>query len=412
MNEDQALTTSLPKYDLATYHCRREFTHGGVAIFIQRNIAYKPIKGLQPFIKDRVCECAGISVHLNSVSYAILVFYRPPCADFNVFFNLFNHILCYVLQNFKFVILCGDLNVDWLTSSKNKEIISDIFESFDLKYILPTESTRDHNNSKSAIDYIVTNIPSSHAGNIDINISDHKLQFFQFETTHETSLVHEKPVYVYRRFFSDNNLSNLNVFLSTTDMSEVFTSNDVDAAWSTFWQNFIYCMDKACPLTKTKVSYKSNNSWVDEDIISESNAIKNLYWLTKTLNDPNSLETYKEAKKVYLNKLQLRKREYYQKRISEASNTPQEIWNIINLNTGRTKYRNSSFGIRVDGVLATYALVGLQPFWFHLGNVLLHAAASSLFARTCLRVADLRPHFAALAGLLFAVHPVHTEAVS
>nr|CAH7751738.1 unnamed protein product [Callosobruchus chinensis] len=61
---------------------------------------------------------------------------------------------------------------------------------------------------------------------------------------------------------------------------------------------------------------------------------------------------------------------------------------------------------------ATYALAGLQPFWFHLGNVLLHAAASSLFARTCLRVADFRPHFAALAGLLFAVHPVHTEAVT
>nr|CAI5838854.1 unnamed protein product [Callosobruchus analis] len=172
-----------------------------------------------------------------------------------------------------------------------------------------------------------------------------------FETTQDTSLVHEKLVYVYRRFFSDNNLSNLKVFLSTTDMSEVFTSNDVDAAWSTFWQNFIYCMDRACPFTKTKVSYKSNNSWVDEDIISESNTIKNLYWLTKTLNHPNILETYKEAKKVYLNKLQLRKREYYQKRISEASSTPQEIWNIINLNTGRTKYRNSSFGIRVDGVL-------------------------------------------------------------
>ena len=55
---------------------------------------------------------------------------------------------------------------------------------------------------------------------------------------------------------------------------------------------------------------------------------------------------------------------------------------------------------------------GLQPLWFHACNVLLHAAASLLFTRVCLAIAGLQPNFAGAAGVLFAAHPIHTEAVS
>jgi len=50
--------------------------------------------------------------------------------------------------------------------------------------------------------------------------------------------------------------------------------------------------------------------------------------------------------------------------------------------------------------------------WYHATNVALHAAACILVTRVSLVVAALRPGFAAIAGLLFAAHPVHTEAVS
>ncbi|XP_056640084.1 protein O-mannosyl-transferase TMTC1-like [Diorhabda sublineata] len=61
---------------------------------------------------------------------------------------------------------------------------------------------------------------------------------------------------------------------------------------------------------------------------------------------------------------------------------------------------------------ANYLIFGLKPAWFHLTNILLHSAACSLFTRVCLCVAGLRPPFAAIAGLLFATHPIHTEAVT
>jgi len=53
---------------------------------------------------------------------------------------------------------------------------------------------------------------------------------------------------------------------------------------------------------------------------------------------------------------------------------------------------------------------GGRPFGFHLTNVLLHAAVTALLALLLLR---FFPWWAALAGgVVFAVHPVHTEAVA
>lgn len=58
-----------------------------------------------------------------------------------------------------------------------------------------------------------------------------------------------------------------------------------------------------------------------------------------------------------------------------------------------------------------HALGGLSPLGFHLGNVLLHALASGLVVALALQL-GLPLAGAAVAGLLFAVHPVHAEVVA
>jgi len=60
-----------------------------------------------------------------------------------------------------------------------------------------------------------------------------------------------------------------------------------------------------------------------------------------------------------------------------------------------------------------YLVSQLDPFAYHLTNVLLHAAVTGLYVLTVRKaVADCRSEVALMSGLLFAVHPVHTEAVS
>ena len=58
-----------------------------------------------------------------------------------------------------------------------------------------------------------------------------------------------------------------------------------------------------------------------------------------------------------------------------------------------------------------YMLHELQPLGYHLVNVLLHSAVCYLYVLLCGVVfSEVWP--ALIAGLLFAVHPIHTEAVA
>nr|XP_006817999.1 PREDICTED: transmembrane and TPR repeat-containing protein 1-like [Saccoglossus kowalevskii] len=59
-----------------------------------------------------------------------------------------------------------------------------------------------------------------------------------------------------------------------------------------------------------------------------------------------------------------------------------------------------------------YYLSGLDPYSYHIVNVVLHTLVSVLFLHLCHTIVflDIKPAF--VAALLFATHPVHTEAVT
>lgn len=57
-----------------------------------------------------------------------------------------------------------------------------------------------------------------------------------------------------------------------------------------------------------------------------------------------------------------------------------------------------------------YLLTELSPASYHLFNVVLHVAVCVLFLRFCRLLMDRTTSL--VATLLFAVHPIHTEAVS
>lgn len=56
---------------------------------------------------------------------------------------------------------------------------------------------------------------------------------------------------------------------------------------------------------------------------------------------------------------------------------------------------------------------GIYPFGFHLVNILLHGIVSALVVPVTNKLyGGYAPRMALLTSLLFAVHPIHTEAVS
>ena len=76
--------------------------------------------------------------------------------------------------------------------------------------------------------------------------------------------------------------------------------------------------------------------------------------------------------------------------------------------------QTGSGGLYRPAVILSYgldwSLSGGNPTWFHAVNILLHGAATALVV--ALALAWLTPPGALAAGLLFAVHPLHVEAVA
>lgn len=82
-------------------------------------------------------------------------------------------------------------------------------------------------------------------------------------------------------------------------------------------------------------------------------------------------------------------------------------WGLGDKPSDRSLYRP----LTIASYAINYALHGLNPVGYHIVNVLLHALVSVLLFRLVRRLFGSEP-VALMAGVLFAVHPIHTEAVA
>ncbi len=90
---------------------------------------------------------------------------------------------------------------------------------------------------------------------------------------------------------------------------------------------------------------------------------------------------------------------------------------VINDNVHNIKnYFSNNFSVKV-GILADvehlfiWSIFGANPFYFHLFNVLVHLCCVILFFILC-NILFGKRELSFLTSLIFAVHPIHTEAVS
>jgi hypothetical protein len=92
------------------------------------------------------------------------------------------------------------------------------------------------------------------------------------------------------------------------------------------------------------------------------------------------------------------------------------VWTVLLPPRGIPQYSPDYYRpITTASFLVDRAVGGEAPFAFHLSVVLAHAVTSALVCLFALRLfgpAGIAAAAALFAGLLFAVHPIHTESVS
>jgi exonuclease III len=138
---------------LGASYCRHSRTHGGVGIFVHNSLSYSTIN-LNKVCDDHDFEACAIKLIISTNIYYILCIYRPPAGNFTTFLLHLESVLTQLYSNSLNLIICGDINVNYLQDSTNKSLLNSLLASFNVHSAV-SFPTRISKNSSTAIDNIL-----------------------------------------------------------------------------------------------------------------------------------------------------------------------------------------------------------------------------------------------------------------
>lgn len=334
----------VPNFKFASYFARSNCTHGGSLICVRSksNLNFNEISTFKKLSVECHIEMCGISVKLEeNDKVVIFCVYRPPNGDLKIFFSRLTSALNFVTKNkYRYTILCGDLNINLLDRCLHTKLLCDIFESFQLN-VTTNEPTRVVQNvnghtSSSALDYLVTNLPSSNykVQVYDALLADHLAHLFSFSVSLENK---REKVFGLKRIINEGNICEFSMRLLNNNW-DYLVSLDARDAFNNFLSDVQWGFDVACPLKRVEYQShkKTENSWITDKIIRDGQALKNLHNNLK--NNPNviNVTTYKNLKRQHKKNIKTAKQTFYNNKINDAENRSRETWKIVNQRLGKT----------------------------------------------------------------------------
>ena len=230
----------------------------------------------------------------NICEKCVCVLYRPSDTskylDRNFESDFSDMVNTSVSEN-KELILMGDLNADYLNTSKNKEV-KRIIKGHGLKQIIkkPTRVTKD---TSTLIDIIAT----THEQNVrkqmirPNSLSDHDLVGVIIKKNCQKFTSRT----VYKRNYAKYNESSFRKDLQSQPWQSVEKEQNVENAWSIFKGLLKSVIDKHVPLAKKKVQGR-DCPWLTNEIRSKMN--ERDYWLRKArkMGKENDWSSYRRLR--------------------------------------------------------------------------------------------------------------------
>jgi len=125
--ESELQFTHLTNYSLEASYCRKTFLNKGVSIFVYRNLKYNTIN-IEKYNIDKDIEACAIQLESTFNKLCILSIYRSPRGDFKNFLKRLDLILQKLYNNKYNIIICGDVNVNYLVDNNRKSQLDAILQ--------------------------------------------------------------------------------------------------------------------------------------------------------------------------------------------------------------------------------------------------------------------------------------------
>nr|CAI5857045.1 unnamed protein product [Callosobruchus analis] len=271
-----------------------------------------------------------------------------------MFFDILSRVL--TTANEKYIVLCGDFNIDYNAVCLDTMLLKDTFECFDL-YVTTSDPTRiftytNGSKTSSAIDHLAINIDRSLCKTVifNPNIADHFGHLFETKWF-ASSLNAKETVKLKFRNLGMNNINQFKTMVSQIDWHPLYQL-ELNDSYSYLIDSITWCLESSCPektVTKIICDQKATKNWMNDSLAQQGQLLKELFWLKTHFTSPHLLELYNEEKRHYRNNLVQAKNDYYAGIIRGSSNKSKAVWRVINYEIGRVKKSPDSIVLNIDG---------------------------------------------------------------
>ena len=334
---------TVDNYILGAAYSRQSLHKGGVCIFIQKHLPFSIIN-IEKFCKDKELEACALKLNFLSFKICVITVYRSPNSDFQYFIKELDKIINKIYKPGVNLIICGDININYLIESKEKHELNNILNSYNLTSIIDFP-TRTKDNSSTLIDNIFldkSNLGMYTTCSVVNGLSDHDAQMLEL---HAGNLINNTNKYKTStiRKFDSNTINEFKDKLSSELWQNVFANdnNDVNSIFNSFLNIYLQIFYSCFPkVSSNRTSTK--NQWITKGIMNSCKRKKELFLLTRKSNNIKLREYYKRYSKTLSHVIRTAKILHYNNQILHSDNTVKATWKIIKRETGgnNTKYDN------------------------------------------------------------------------
>ena len=164
------------KFILVSKFCRSSSASGGFCIFTKNALQTKEINYLSSLGSVKVFEVSA--VELSDFGTILTCIYRSPDSDIYEFLCTLETLIARVFPKGKHLILCGNLNVNFLQHSGKLQELLNLLTMNNLTNVVKSP-TRINSHTKSLIDVVIVDNTNDDMliEILDMGYSDHLAQF-------------------------------------------------------------------------------------------------------------------------------------------------------------------------------------------------------------------------------------------
>ena len=168
---------SLDSYTIGANYCRTNSQGGGSMIYVLNGLKFTNVD-LKDLCKEKDIEVCAVKINVNSKIMCVITLYRAPSGDFAYILLRLDNVLKFLFSSSTCLILCGDLNVNYLGENDHKSQLNNLLLMYNLKGIIDFPMRISHSTASAMDNFIIDTSPfhDYSVNPLTNDLSDHDAQ--------------------------------------------------------------------------------------------------------------------------------------------------------------------------------------------------------------------------------------------